>query len=186
MITATVKIDLSALKHFKDKLNKDLRAGGQITGGSPINNAIKQWGVRYRSFIRERFIIYSRGGGNWPPLKPLTIKRKLKGKKKGKSSILIDTGQMFAALDPIFTSKPGALNEKIPFGVRIGYGGPGVYTKKYGGAVTIADVAHFHQTGAGRLPKREIIVPPDAKTVELMTQDMNRAVLKTYRNIVSK
>ena len=55
MINATVKVDLSDLRRFKDRINKDLRAGGQIAGGSPVNNAIKQWAIRYRSFIQERF-----------------------------------------------------------------------------------------------------------------------------------
>lgn len=180
MLNATVRIDLSALKEFKDRLNKDLRAGGQQVGGSPINNALKQWGVRYRTFIRLRFLIFSLGGGNWKPLSPKRIRQ------KKSSVILIDTGQLFSALDPIFTGKPGALNEKIPFGVRVGYGGPGTYTKKYGGVATIADVANFHQTGAGRLPKREIIVPPDEQTIELMKQDMERAIYRTYKNVIAK
>lgn len=173
MIKATVKVDLSALQEFKERINKDLRSGGQEIGGSPINNAVKQWAVRYREFIRERFLLFSRGGGNWKPLKASTVR-----KKKGSRIILRDTGQLFNALEPVFTGKPGALEQKIPFGVRVGYGGPGIYTKKYGGVATIADIASFHQTGAGYLPKREIIVPPDQRTVNLMRQDIERALDK--------
>lgn len=190
MINATVKVDLKSLSGFKDRINRDLRSGGQVAGGSPINNAIKQWGTRYRSFIQERFLIFSRGGGNWPPLKPSTIRarmRRRKGMRKGKrgsykgvitAAILRDTGQLYQALSPEFTGKPGAIEQAIPFGVRVGYGGPGMYTKKYGGVATIADIANFHQTGAGHLPKREIIVPPDRHTTELMAEDMQRALNK--------
>lgn len=182
MINATVKVDLGILKRFKDRINTDLRAGGQITGGSPINNAIKQWAVRYRSFIQERFLIFSRGGGNWAPLSKATIKAR-RGSRKGKrknfvAAILRDTGTLFNALSPEFSGKPGAMELTIPFGVRVGYGGPAMYTKKHRGIATIADIANFHQIGAGHLPKREIIVTPDQHTLELMAQDMERAIGK--------
>ena len=185
MINSTVKVDFKPLSRFKDRINRDLRSGGQTIGGSPINNALKQWAVRYRAFIQERFLIYSRGGGDWAPLKPSTIRarNRRKGRRGRKSNalyaaILRDTGQLYQALAPEFTGKPGAIEQAIPFGVRVGYGGPGMYTKKYGGVATIADIANFHQTGAGHLPKREIIVPPDQHTVELMAEDMQRALNK--------
>lgn len=176
-ITTTIKVDLSGLKEFKKLLDQDLRAGGQKTGGSPISNAFKQWAVRYRSFLQERFAMYSRGGGNWPPLKPSTVRRR----KKKSTTILRDTGTLFNALTPEFTGKPGALEERIPYGIRVGYGGPGRYTKKYGGTATIADIASFHQVGAGYLPKREIIVPPSDHVLGLMAEDMNRAIAKMLR-----
>jgi hypothetical protein len=42
-----------------------------------------------------------------------------------------------------------------------------------GGQATLADIASFHQTGAGRLPKRVIIAEPDADTLALMTRRIN-------------
>jgi len=183
MITVTVKIDLKKLKKFQGLLKRDLRAGGQTSGGSPINNAFKQWGVRVRSYLQQRFVLYSRGGGDWAPLKPSTIRAR-RGSKKGKRNsvaILRDTGTLYNALSPEFTGKPGAIEEKIPYGVRIGYGGPGRYTNKYGGVATIAGIASFHQVGAGYLPKREIIVLPDDHTLELMSEDMLRALDKMNR-----
>ena len=182
-VTVTVKVDLSELKQFKKELDQDLRSGGQKTGGGPINNAFKQWGVRLRSYLQERFAVYSRGGGNWPPLKPSTIKRRRKGRGRyGMSAaILRDTGTLFNALTPEFTGKPGAIEERIPYGIRIGYGGPGQYTKKYGGVATIADIASFHQVGAGYLPKREIIVPPSEHVLSLMVEDMDRAIARMRR-----
>lgn len=173
-VTISVKIDLSDLKRFQYLLDRDLRYGGQQAGGSPINNAFKQWGVRVRSFLQERFAVYSRGGGNWAPLKPSTIKRR----RKGSRAILRDTGTLYNALSPVFTGKPGAIEERIPYGIKVGYGGPAHYTNKYGGVATIADIASFHQTGSGYLPKREIIVKPDEHTLDLMAEDMNRAIMK--------
>ena len=178
MLKATTKVNLKGLDQFLNELDHDLRAGGQLTGGSPISNAIKQWAVRYRSFIQERFVLFSRGGGDWAPLKPATIKRRRKGRGSGLiAAILRDTNTMFAALNPEFTGKPGAIQEKIPFGVRVGFGGPGRYSKRGKvGKATIADIASFHQRGAGHLPKREIIVEPSQKVVDLMAEDMRRAL----------
>lgn len=185
MITATVKVDLKPLIQFRKNVDQDLRSGGQQSGGSPIANAIKQWAVRYRAYIQERFYNYSLGGGDWPPLKISTIRaRRGRKVKRGRSkiglsaAILRDTGTLFNALSPEFVNKPGAIQEDIPFGVRVGYGGPGTYTKKHKGNATIADIANFHQIGAGHLPIREIIVPPSEHVIELMQQDMERALTK--------
>jgi len=177
-ISISVKIDLKELRQFKRLLDKDLRVGGQQYGGSPVNNAFKQWGVRIRSFLQERFAIYSRGGGNWAPLKPSTISRRRKGKGKGPVAILRDTGTLYNALSPNFTGKPGAIEERIPYGIKVGYGGPARHTSNYGGVATIADIASFHQVGAGYLPKREIIVQPNEHVLGLMADDMNRAIDK--------
>lgn len=99
--------------------------------------------------------------------------------KESKHSILRDTGTLFAALSPTFSGKPGAVEENIPFGIRVGYGGPARHTE--GGEKsppTIADIASFHQNGTSRLPKREIIVAPDSKTIRGMISDMERAIDK--------
>jgi hypothetical protein len=44
----------------------------------PIQDMLKQWAARYRSFAQKRFLTFSRGGSDetgtpWPPLKPATI-----------------------------------------------------------------------------------------------------------------
>jgi hypothetical protein len=80
---------------------------------------------------------------------------------------------MFGALDAMFANKPGALEERIPFGIRVGFGGPARYPR---GGATISDIAEFQQTGAGVLPEREIIVDPDQRTTDAMAGDMLRAV----------
>lgn len=168
----SVKVNLKPLKRFIRAVSQDLR----LSGSGPIRKAIKQWAVRYRSFVRERFDKFSKGGGDWKPLS----KRTLAGRRKGKgvglvAAILRDTGTLMAALQPTFTRKPGALERDIPFGVRVGFGGP---ARHKGGKATIADIASFHQEGKGRLPKREIIVDPSRGVLNAMASDMERALGK--------
>lgn len=201
MADATVILDLSGLRRFQDVLASDLRRNG--TG--PIRDALKQWAHRYRGFAQERFDRLSKagGGGDWPDISDETkwarvrrpdsrkharaaAKAKASGaptpKRKRKSraggppgvfSILRDTGTLFNALAPVFSRKPGALEQSIPFGIRVGYGGPSRHPK---GKASIADIAHFHNVGAGHLPRRQIIVPPDQRTIDDMVSDMERGL----------
>lgn len=233
-IETSVVIDLSGLKQFNQEINDQLQHRSQ----GPITKAFKQWGAIYRSFIKERFDIFSRGGGDWPPLaqstmlarrgpagskkskvdarkkagqlrkrinkltkrlssmKPAkrgkTIKaantrkriveqikrakesfKKNKDMSKRKFAILRDTGTLFAALSPVFVNKPGSIEETIPYGINVGYGGNSSHPK---GKATVADIANFHQIGAGHLPVRKIIVSPPAPVIEAMTTVMQRAV----------
>jgi len=91
----------------------------------------------------------------------------------GSFSILRDYGILYAVLDPVFASAPGALEQVINGGIRVGFGGP---AKHPGGKKTIAQIAGFHQRGGGRLPKRTIIVPPDDATLKGMQRDMQLAL----------
>lgn len=201
-IVGNVIVDFSGLKRFGQQVDDQLNH--RTTG--PITKAFKQWGARYRSFIQERYDKYSKGGGDWPRLswRTLVARRKGKGKKKFeatkqmrrlevrrngretrkvktlerlggmqiKASILRDTNTMFSVVSPVF-GKPGQLQQGIAFGIRVGYGGN---SRHPGAEATIADIARFHQEGAGHLPKREIIVEPTASVISLMAADMQRAV----------
>lgn len=192
MVNATVTVNLEPLKRFACVIADDLRRSG--TG--PIRDALRQWAVRYRSAMQERFVEQSRGGGEWPPLKEITKQRrrgtqqgprKKRGKRgsehaaTGTFAILRDTGTLFNALSPAFSGKPGQLQEDIEFGVRVGYGGPMRYEKGKAPA-TIADIARFHQTGAGRLPIRKILVDPPASCLAGMVADMERAIERVKKD----
>lgn len=174
-MAATVRLNLKPLKRFAAAIRADLR----LTGNGPVRRAMRQWAERYRSFAQLRFDSFSKGGGDWAPLKESTKKRRRKARKgrlKGAArsfSILRDNNLLFPALTPVWNRKPGALQKDITFGVRVGYGGPAKYP---GGKATIADIATFHDTGAGNLPKRQIIVVPDAKTLTAMAGDMERGL----------
>jgi hypothetical protein len=132
---------------------------------------LKQWGARYRGFAMKRFDIFSKGGGDWAPLKPATIARRRKGKGTGAIAILRDTSTLFRALNPIL-GQPGQL-EQYPgtFTVELGFGGNQAHPNS---KATIADIAAFHNFGMGNNPKRQIIVVPDAHTLEQMSKDAER------------
>ena len=98
-------------------------------------------------------------------------------------SVLRDTGQLFGALAPEFDGAPGALEENIPFGIRVGYGGAAIHQDpaRKNNHATIAEIASYHQIGAGRLKKREIIVKPPADCVTMMREEMDFAVGKMLK-----
>lgn len=127
-----------------------------------------QWAARYRSFLRNRFVRLSRegGAGEWPGLKR---KRRL-GKKK-RAAILRDTGTLFNVLSVAFQSNPGQLQEDLPNGVRVGFGGPGIHP---GSSMTVARLAEIHHFGQGNVPERRIIVDPDDAVQRGMVLDVER------------
>lgn len=173
MADKTVKINLEPLRRFRKTIEDDLRGGGS----GPVRKALKQWAVIFFTFTLNRFKSHSRGGGDWKPLKPSTIKRRRRGKTGGivDVAILTDTGTLRAALQPSLKSVPGQVREDIPFGIRVGYGGP---TRHGRGGVTISDIASFHQHGStsGNLPARPIIVKPDREAIGRMTSAIEGAV----------
>jgi len=172
MIEVTVEINLKGLKKFNLQMNTDLQ--GSTNG--PIRKAINQWGYRFRAEMQQRFAKFSKGGGKWPPLSQRTLKARRKGKGSGTPAILRDKGLLFTALSPAFANIPGQLNKTIPFGVEVGYGGPAAHGS--GGKATIADIASFHQVGAGYLPIRTVIESPSRSTISDMAADMQRALKK--------
>lgn len=161
MLQVKVLLNLKGLTKFYDSLGHNTPA---------VVKTLKQWGVRYRSFVQRRFDLFSKGGGNWPPLKPATIARRRKGPGQGKIAILRDTGTLFRALNPVL-GQPGSLEEIRPFAVVLGFGGASVHPN---GKATIADIASFHNAGAGHLPKRQIIVMPSRELLRDMAGDAQR------------
>lgn len=121
-----------------------------------------KWIIRYRAFVQKRFNKLSRGSGEWPPL------------RYRKGSILRDTNTLFTVMAPTLQAPGGSVNDFLSdkSGVEIGYDG----NQSHPGGATIAQIAFWHQTGAGNLPIRKIIVPPDNTTLQAMVMDMERAL----------
>lgn len=168
---ADVRVDVSGLQ----------RMVSAMTVGSPLIRVVyKRWAARYRSFAQERFDTFSKGGGDWPPLKPATVRRRRRGRRKkaARAAILADTGTLKAALNPVFTGKPGQLQKDLVNGIRVGFGGPG----RYPDGTSIADIAGFHQVGAGNLPVRRIIVDPSRGVLDDMGRDLVEALAKIGRS----
>lgn len=125
-----------------------------------------QWAARYRSFLQLRFVRYSRGGGDWPPLK----RKRRRGAKK-KAALLRDTNTLFNVLDTAFQGSPGQLQEDLPNGIRVGFGGSGVHP---GTSMTVARLAEIHHFGEGHMPERKIIVDPSDEVQRGMATDVER------------
>lgn len=177
-----MRLNLAGLIAFRGMV----RALGKPGAPTPLRRVLVQWAAVYRSAMQERFIKFSDGGGDWKPLSRSTLaarRRKKGGRLRSKSGkrrkfksgsfsllskrprILRDTGILFAALSPRFQGSPGALEQDIPFGIRVGYGGGAEHP---GSRKSVATIANWHQTGAGRLPRRTIIVDPPGRTLDKM------------------
>lgn len=136
--------------------------------GAALKAIYKQWATLYLSFIRRRYNDLSRTGGEWPPLHPKTIER------KNSSIILKDLGILFNALFP------GAAGNVF----KIGNDGAivGISGGSHGDGSTIGNIALAHQTGAGNLPRREIFVVPDPKTIDRMAAAFSAAIKKAAKS----
>ncbi len=162
-----VNVNLKGLTKFQETLEADLR----LSGNGPIRAAMHEWNVIMARFLIARWERMSHGG--WTPLRPATIARKA---KLGLLLLILRaTDQMFQAFSPEMARKPGKITQDIPFGTRIGFG-PGMKYPHGRGGPTMEKIAMWHQTGAGNLPVRKIIVPPDTTTKAQMRAVMSKAV----------
>lgn len=193
----TVKLNLKPLDALRLEISQGLKVPRKR---GPIDRVFLQWGKVVRGYLQERFVRESRGGGQWRRLSASTLAaRRTKKRRRGKDGarrrsirtvrfatgassqlsaaprILRDTGTLFRALNPVFSNRPGAIQRDIPFGVRIGFGGPDRHAD---GKVTVAQIARWHQTGAGKLPVRKIIVDPPLRVQAQMARLMQAALDK--------
>lgn len=190
-----VKLNLEPLERIPRALRRQ-----SLGGEGPVRDTFRQWAARWRSFTRQRFDRLSKsGGGEWKGLEESTKKGRRKGRRRSTGArlfaILRDTNLLFNAVITTLGGssktwkKPGGLQQDIKAGIRVGYGGPALHTKRNGttkGKATIADIAAFHQTGAGHLPERKIVVAPDDATIRRMNGDLERGVKKLITEELSR
>jgi len=165
------KLDLRPL----DRVVRDVRAACQRAGTiEPMDRLFSLWGVRYLAFAKRRFSTFSRGGGDWPPLRRAR-RRVARPTWSGprKHAILVDTGTLFGALD---IGAPGNLYRRTSGGFEVGFGGPARHPK---GRLTIARLAAIHNQGLPPVPRRQIIVLPDSQTAKGMKADAVAMAQKT-------
>lgn len=165
-----VRLNIRGLKRFGREVRRSF-------GSGPIDSMYKKWGARYLAFTRRRFVKFSRGGGNWAPLDEKTVKQRRKGRGRGRPATLRDTGTLLNALT---VGAPGNMFRRTSRGIRVGFGGPARHPD---GKATIADIARFHDAGAGDLPQRRIIVVPDAPTIARMNADAAQAGSELGRKV---
>lgn len=186
MFSATIDIKLTGLDRFEKEIERQLQGAP-----GPIHDCFELWAVRYRSYLQQRFDTYSRGGGNWKPLDAKTLKARRNPKRNIplKTAILRDTGTLFTALTPVFIGSPGALQQFVPYGIKVGYGGNQRYIddKNHPQKATIADIAAFHNNGAmPHLPQRQIIVDPPLSLLNTMADDMSKALKNVAGGFTSR
>lgn len=158
MSSKHVKINLRPLRRLK-KMHR-----------TPEFKAMsRKWGVRYLAFARERFVKYSKGGGNWKPLSPETIASRRSGKGSGSPAILRDTGTLLKGLT---IGAPGNLFKFIKGGIRVGFGGSSKHPQ---GKMTIRRLAEIHNK------TRPILVKPNLKTINGMMKDLRTAMFRIAR-----
>lgn len=186
----SVKLNLRPLRLIR----RDLRSVLRATGTGAFVDLMNQWSRRYLGFARRRYVRFSRGGGDWPPLAPATVRKRRKGKTGklgvdakrtgGRVAILRDTGTLLHTLDVDRQDN----RRGIRGGVEVGFLPTKPAKQRQGGGIlpvsglTIAELASYHQHGKGHLPQRKVIVEPDDRTVELMAHDasdkMTRLIAK--------
>lgn len=179
----SIRFNLAGLEEFHDLIRKTMHT----RGNTPARQMLRKWGTRYLAFVKREYVKNSKGGGGWTPLSRATLRSRRKGTGSkvaadgsirnssgqfvGKVAILRDTGTLLAALDP---GNPGNHFKDKPGAVVVGFAN----TRHPKGGSTIAQIASYHQEGKG-VPKRPILVEPDAATVSGMMGDGKRAIEQT-------
>lgn len=160
---ALIRMISNAKASLLGDIRKKLRPGSK-----EFEKFFKLAAVRYRGWAQERFDTYSRGGGDWPPLK---TKRKRGDTKK--ASILRDTNTLFRVFTPVFIGSPGAVENLVRDGIEVGFGGG---AKHPSGAITIGDLAEIHHRGLGVNPERRLLDDPPREVTDQMEKDLVRIV----------
>lgn len=165
MAETTIKLNLGPLHH--------LQRGIQSGGSGPIDAFRKRMAVRYLTQLRRDFATASSGGGDWPPLKASTKRRRRGARRSSRGprtfSILRNTGTLFNAL---LVGGLGNVIRPIRNGVRVGLGGGASHP---GAPMTIGRLARIHDQGAGNNPQRRIIREPNARTRAAILADARYA-----------
>lgn len=130
---------------------------------------------RYESYVRGRFDRLSRYGGlgQWPPLRPSTVRQRLSTGRgvismrqaRGRTTaaavgggkvvqILYETGKLRESLE---LSGPGHIRTNIPGGIRVG---------------SRDRTIKYHQYGTRKMAARKVYVPPPPEVAKKMGEDI--------------
>ena len=118
---------------------------------SPVMVRFKKTAAQeYRSELYQRFDRFSRGQGNWK-----NTQRRRAGKTK---FILRKTHTLFKSLSPRFRRLPGQYQRLTGNRIEVGIKGG----KHPEAKISVGRLAQIHNSGEGRMPKRQIFVQPTA------------------------
>lgn len=191
MISLTVQIDFSKFRGIVEKWDDGMR---RVSG--PMADAAALAAARYMSFVRQRFIQQSKGGGDWPDLADSTKLARARRTKYGRRKFRQKRIDMIAAnwqnRFASYAEANAATVSSMHFDIlrdrglllnSLSQGQPGnrQSTVEYGIAVgTAMSYAKYHQEGGPHLPKREIIVQPDAATATAIARYFGVAAVKLF------
>lgn len=123
----------------------------------------------YRDFIFQRFLRYAAGGGNWKKLNAAYAA--LKARKGLDPRILVRDKILLETLRP---NRASIIKSSDGLKMQFARG------RQYPNGTAVATVLDAHNRGTRHLPKREIIVSPDAATgkkIEKRAEEGLRRVL---------
>lgn len=140
-------VNITGLMRHRDKILKDKSLNDDI---------LTAWELIYRAFTRQEFYKNSRGGGDWAPLRPSTLRRR-RGRGVN-AAILRDTGALFASVQP--TS--GGLLKSTRGQLR--------FTAVLSNTTQLGRIAQYHQEGNRRLPIRLILRSPPVRIIRKMME----------------
>jgi hypothetical protein len=158
---------------IKAKLRTDLRnlqalRRDTLNGTGAVADAMDDWRRLYSSFTLRRFDVWSRGGGDWPPL------RNPRRKKKNRNKILVLTGFMRARLAAAITVVAHTARS-ITFALIDS-------TRHPDADMPVDELMAIHDQGLG-LPQRRILVAPDATVLQQMREAGVRRLTARARGV---
>lgn len=124
---------------------------------------------RYVTYLRERFLALSAGGGEWPELEESTIERK---ERRGWAE---DPYAILRESDTLFNSIGHRTRGKY---VYVGYNRQEGHPR----APSVTFLARLHSDGGRFMPARVPVKPPDASTRRRMADD----IIKEYNKLIRK
>jgi hypothetical protein len=166
------RMDAEPLTRFLSDFAASL---GQGTSNVHVRNGLQESQGEYFHAMRDRFVAQSSGGGEWRELAPITQRERKRLGFNPARPILIRLAILITALRP---GAPGSASEWTANSLRAGFGGSSIHPG-YGDkppSLSIGDIAKIHQEGRGRVPKRRILVEPDAQTLGNMRGPLVAAV----------
>lgn len=181
--TQNVRIDDRNMRRFVREVRGGIDRGGQTP---EIDRAWTGIATVYLETERRRALANSRGAGEWPPLKPATIRRRRRGgprrggsrvvERRGRrtatalsAAILRDTGTLLRAMEP---GSPGNVIRRVRDGVEVGFEGGSHPDAR----MTIGQLAAIHNFGLGNNPERRLLHDPSRGVVRQAGRIMANAI----------
>lgn len=136
-----------------------------------MKKAMERWIPIYRLFVFERFLRFSRGGGNWKRLRRSYVREK---QRNGYSTgILTRTNILKQELRPKGGAR-GVLVVRHPNKLTVVF----APRKKYPSGIAVRQVLSIHDEGQGHMPRRTVLVSPDNRVFKKMVVEAEKGFRK--------